>query len=77
MTNRIRSLRKARNLTQLQLQVQISIDQSLISKFENDERIPPTDTLMLMADFFGTSMDYLMGRTDEAAPYPPSVKDKE
>ena len=46
------------------------IEQSLVSKYESGERIPPTETLMILADFYGTSMDYLMGRTDDDRPYP-------
>ena len=40
------------------------IEQALISKYENGERVPPTETLMLLADFYGVSMDYIMGRSD-------------
>ena len=41
-----------------------SIEQALISKYENGERVPHTETLMQLADFYGVSMDYIMGRTD-------------
>ncbi len=40
------------------------IDQSLLSQFETGKRIPPTDTLMLLADFYNVSMDYIMKRTE-------------
>ena len=40
------------------------IEQALVSKYENGERVPPTETLMQLADFYGVSMDYIMGRTD-------------
>ena len=40
------------------------IEQALLSKFENGDRIPPTETLMQLADFYNVSMDYIMGRTD-------------
>ncbi len=46
------------------MQIETGIDQALISKFENGERIPPTDTLILLADFFNTNIDYLLDRTD-------------
>ena len=39
---------------------------------EKGERIPPTESLIILADFYGTSMDYLMGRTNEKKPYPKS-----
>lgn len=64
MTNRLRELRKARKLTQIAVQMQTGIEQALLSKFENGERIPPTETLMRLADFYHVSMDYIMGRTD-------------
>ena len=43
---------------------EFGIEQALISKYENGERVPPTETLMQLADFYGVSMDYIMGRTD-------------
>ena len=40
------------------------IDQALISKFESGERIPTTENLIILADFFDTNIDYLLDRTD-------------
>ena len=51
-------------MTQIALQMQTGIEQALISKYENEERIPPTETLLLLADFFNVSIDYLLCRTD-------------
>lgn len=62
--NNLKKLRKSRNLSQIALQMQTGIDQALISKFESGERIPTTDTLVVLADFFGTNIDYLLDRTD-------------
>lgn len=70
MHNNLKKIRKANRYTQVYVQMQTGIEQSLISKYEKGERIPPTESLMILADFYGTSMDYLMGRTDEAKPYP-------
>lgn len=64
MKNNLKKLRKEKGLTQISLQMQTGIEQALISKFESGERIPPTDTLMRLADFYGVSMDYIMCRTD-------------
>ncbi len=64
MKNRLKELRIAKNKTQLQVQMDTGIEQALLSKFENGVRIPPTDTLMILADYYGVSMDYIMGRTD-------------
>jgi transcriptional regulator with XRE-family HTH domain len=35
-----------------------------MSQYENGVRVPPTETLMILADYYGVSMDYIMGRTD-------------
>ncbi len=64
MKNNLRLLRKQRKLTQLALQMQTGIEQALLSKFETGERIPPTETLILLADFYNVSIDYILCRTD-------------
>lgn len=64
MQNNLRKLRKEKGLSQIAVQMQTGIEQTLISKYENGERVPPTETLMQLADFYGVSMDYIMGRTD-------------
>jgi transcriptional regulator with XRE-family HTH domain len=64
MQNNLRKLRKEKGLSQIAVQMQTGIEQALISKYENSERVPPTETLMQLADFYGVSMDYIMGRTD-------------
>lgn len=70
MKNNIKNLRKEKKITQLQLQIKTGIDQALISKFENGERIPTTDSLIILADFFDTSIDYILCRTEIREPYP-------
>lgn len=64
MQNNLRKLRKEKGLSQIAVQMQTGIEQALISKYENGERVPPTETLMQLADFYGVSMDYIMGHTD-------------
>lgn len=64
MKNNLRKLRKERNLTQVALQMKTGIEQALLSKFENGERTPPTETLMILAEFYGVSIDYILCRTD-------------
>ena len=64
MKNNLKKLRKQAGLTQISLQMKTGIEQALLSKFENGYRIPPTETLMQLADFYNVSMDYIMGRTD-------------
>lgn len=62
--NNLRKLRTDKGLIQISMQMQTGIDQALISKYERGDRIPPTETLIILADFFGTNIDYLLGRTD-------------
>ena len=65
MKNRLKELRKTRGYTQVSLQMQTGIEQALLSKFENGERIPPTETLLRLAEFYNVSIDYLLCRTDK------------
>ena len=51
-------------MTQIALQMATGIEQALLSKYETGERLPPTDTLLRLADFFDVSIDYLLCRTD-------------
>ena len=60
----IRKLRKERGLTQIALQMATDIDQALLSKFETGERLPTTDALIVLADYFNVSIDYLLCRTE-------------
>ena len=64
MKNNLRKLRQEHKLTQVALQLATGIEQSLLSKFENEERIPPTETLLLLADYYNVSIDYILCRTD-------------
>lgn len=63
--NNLKKLRTEKGLTQIALQMQTGIEQALISKYENGERVPPTDTLIILADFYNTNIDYLLDRTDK------------
>ena len=63
MQNRLKLLRKSRGYTQISVQMQTGVEQALLSKFENGERIPPTETLVRLADFYNVSIDYILCRT--------------
>ena len=65
MKNNLRKLRLKTGLTQIALQMKTGIEQSIMSKFENGERIPPTETLVTLADFYGVSIDYILCRTEK------------
>ncbi len=65
MRNRLKALRKSKGYTQVAVQMQTGIEQALLSKFENEERIPPTETLLRLAEFYNVSIDYILCRTDK------------
>ena len=62
---RIRSLRKERKETQVQLAQSIGITDRQYQRFEAGNQKPGFDNLCALADHFGVSLDYLAGRTDE------------
>lgn len=64
MKNNLKLLRKSKGYTQIAVQMKTGIEQALLSKFENGERVPPTETLIKLADFYHVSIDYILCRTD-------------
>lgn len=65
MKNNLKKLRKEKGYTQIALQMKTGIEQALLSKFENGERVPPTETLIKFAEFYDVSIDYILCRTDK------------
>lgn len=61
---RLRFLRKQRGISQLRLALDLHLNQNSISRYENGEREADYRTLILIADYFGVSIDYLLERTD-------------
>lgn len=70
MILRIRDLREDKDLKQREVAELLLCDQSLYSKYERGERELPLHLAVQLAEFYGVSVDYLVGLTDEAAPYP-------
>ena len=64
MYRRIREMREDRDLTQTQIADMLSMSQTGYSKYETGENDIPTRVLIALADFYGTSVDYLLGRVD-------------
>ena len=71
MYRRIRDLREDRDLRQKDMAEYLRCTQVSYSHYELGKRDIPTDVLIRLADFYGTSTDYLLGRTDVKQP-PPS-----
>lgn len=70
MYRRIRDLREDRDLLQKELADYLQCTQVSYSHYELGKRDIPTDVLIRLADYYQTSVDYLLGRTDVKAPYP-------
>lgn len=68
MLARLKSLRKERGLSQQQLAQLLGISQQSINKYENHNIEPDIFMLSQMADLFDTTVDYLIGRSDERTP---------
>lgn len=65
MEFRLKKLRKTRKISQLKLAMDLNMNQNTISRYENLEREADYETLIKLADYFGVSIDYLLGRTDK------------
>lgn len=65
---RLRAARKAKGLTQEELAKKIHTKKATISNYENGYSSPNNETLSLLADVLMTSVDYLLGRTDDPSP---------
>lgn len=69
MRLRIRDLREDHDLTQQQVAEYLMCDQSLYSKYEREERDVPLNIMIRLAQFYKTSIDYLVGLTENKRPY--------
>ena len=69
MYPRIRDLREDKDLTQTKLAKLIGMSQTGYSKYETGENDIPTNILIKLARLHETSVDYLLGLTDEKKPY--------
>ncbi len=65
MEFRLKSLRKAKKISQLKLALDLNMNQNSISRYETGEREADYDTLIKIADYFDVSLDYLLGRSDD------------
>ncbi|MCX7903252.1 MAG: helix-turn-helix domain-containing protein [Caloramator sp.] len=63
-SQRLKELRKEKKLTQTELAKEIGLSKSAIVQYESNKRIPNYEILSKLADFFGVTTDYMIGRTD-------------
>jgi len=67
---RIRNMRVDGGYTQQQIAEYLNVKQNTYSQYEIGVLRYPVDVIMNLADFYGVSVDYLLGRTDVKEPYP-------
>lgn len=70
MYSRIRNLREDKDMTQKQIGDMLNMSQTGYSQYEIGKNDIPTKILIQLAKFYNTSIDYLLGLTDEIKPYP-------
>ncbi len=66
---RIRDLREDKDLRQRDVAELLGISQTVYSRYERGYQTIPVAHLLVLADFYGVSADYILGRTDSARPY--------
>ena len=70
MYERIRGMREDNDLKQEDIAKLLNCTQACYSNYENGKREIPSLVLEKLADFYGVSVDYLLGRTNTKTPYP-------
>ena len=71
--NRLRALREDKDLRQIDVSNATGIDQKTLSNYETGKTLPNSDALILLADFFNVSIDYLLGRSTHDYVQPQNV----
>ena len=74
--NRLKEIREDRDINQQEIAELLNPPQHQYSKYELGIQLIPNDRLNMLADFYNTSIDYLVGRTDERRPYKKSIMNK-
>ena len=74
--NRLKELREDKDLYQKDIANYLKIDQYNYSKYELEKVNYKVDYLRLLADYYNTSIDYILYRTDERKPYTKSIMKK-
>ena len=69
MYERIRNLREDKDLNQTEVAKMLGMSQTGYSKYETGENDIPTVVLIKLARFYGTSIDYILGETNDKTRY--------
>ena len=70
LKTRIRDLREDRDYSQKYIASIIGVKQNTYSDYENGKLNLPIEALLKLSDFYETSVDYILFKTDETTPYP-------
>lgn len=62
--NRIKQLRKEKNITQIRLSIELEVSQETISAYEKGKYFPSASILIRLREIFGVSIDYILGLSD-------------
>lgn len=71
--DRLKEIRKDKDLRQEDVAKYLGMKQQQYSEYEIGKRLISIETLYKLADYYNTSIDYLIGRTDVRKPYPKSI----
>lgn len=71
--NRLKEIREDNDLLQKDVAKILNVTQRGYSHYETEDTNIPIETLHKLADYYKTSIDYLLYRTDERKPYPKSI----
>ena len=66
MMLRVRELREAKGIQQKELAIDLGVSQPTISDWESGRKVPSAKSTMKLADYFGVSVDFLLGREDDS-----------
>lgn len=66
---RLLILRKINHVSQQKMALDLNISQTALSRYETNAREADYATLILIADYFNVSLDYLLERSDDSSPF--------
>ena len=61
---KIKKLREEKNITQKELSYHVNTSKESISQYERGVQSPKPETLIMLANYFNVSIDYILGRVD-------------
>lgn len=70
LAQRLRTCRKERQFTQREISIYCDITEKAYQNYEVGRQEPKLSIIMRIAEFYKVSIDYLVGLTDDPAPYP-------